>query len=116
MREFLADFQHAVSIWIRLVFKPEVVEDKQERNHRFLAEALELVQSAGCTVEQAHTLVDYVYGRTVGELNDEVGSTMVALAALCNEHGVDMGEAGIAYLEKVGLRLERYSLAQAQDA
>ena len=35
--------------------------------HRFLEEALELVQACGATASEAHQLVDYVYGRPVGE-------------------------------------------------
>ena len=43
------DFQASVSPWMQQCFGPEISADITERNHRFLEEALELVQSSGCT-------------------------------------------------------------------
>jgi hypothetical protein len=48
-------------------FGPEISADTRERNHRFLEESVELVQACGCTVSEAHQLVDYTYGRPVGD-------------------------------------------------
>jgi NTP pyrophosphatase (non-canonical NTP hydrolase) len=98
-------FQQAVKIWIGLVFPKEVVENEQERNHRFLEEALELVQACGCTAEAAHKLVDHVFGRPVGETPQEVGGVMITLAALCNVHKIDMDEAALDELDRVGLKI-----------
>lgn len=85
-----AQFQQSVRQWMKACFGPVISADKTERNHRFLEEALELVQSGGCTASEAHQLVDYVFGRPVGELGQEVGGTMVTLAALCLAQHVDM--------------------------
>jgi len=60
-------FQQRTRLWIEHCFGLEIANDKDERNHRFLEESLELVQSLGCTKEEALKIVDYVYGRPVGE-------------------------------------------------
>lgn len=55
-------FQERVGPWMLACFGEQISRDPVERNHRFLEEALELVQSLGCTASEAHQLVDYVYG------------------------------------------------------
>lgn len=87
-------FQSRVADWMARCFPPRVVVDRAERNHRFLEEALEFVQSTGCTANEAHQLVDYVFGRPVGEPGQEVGGVMVTLAAACGSFDLDIvGEA-----------------------
>ena len=83
-----SDFQSRVAPWLGVCFTPEIAVSPTERNHRFLEEALELVQSTGCTRSEAHQLVDYVFGRVVGEPRQEVGGVQVTLAALCSESTV----------------------------
>lgn len=83
-------FQAGVAAWMLECFGQQIARDKTERNHRFLEEALELVQACGCTDEEAHKLVDYVFGREVGERSQEVGGVMVTLAALCLAQDMDM--------------------------
>ena len=83
-------FQSRVLPWLLECFGAEIASDTVERNHRFLEEALELVQACGCPSDEAHKLVDYVYGREVGEKSQEVGGVMVTLAALCLAQGLDM--------------------------
>lgn len=58
-------------------FGATISRDKAERNHRFLEEALELVQACGCTESEAAQLVAYVYGRPAGDPPQEVGGVMV---------------------------------------
>lgn len=94
-------FQHRVQGWMMQCFSMEVCRDRQERNHRFLEEALELVQACGCTVSEAHQLVDYVYGRDQGEINQEVGGVMVTLAALCLANDIDMHIGGEVELLRI---------------
>lgn len=83
-------FQDRVQPWMIACFGTEIAGDTVERNHRFLEEALELVQACGCTQSEAHQLVDYVFGRPVGEKPQEVGGVMVTLAALCLAQSLDM--------------------------
>ena len=77
-------FQICVGLWIKACLGPLIAADVTERNHRFLEEALELVQSKGCTASEAHQLVDYVFNRPIGEPFQELGGVMVTLAALAN--------------------------------
>ena len=88
------DFQERVQPWMASCFGPEISANRVERNHRFLEEAIELIQSAGCTRSEAHQLVDYVFDRPAGEPEQEVGGVMVKQAALCLANRLDMHEAG----------------------
>ncbi len=90
MNDDQADFQTRVDIWAVQCFGHEIAHDKQVRNYRFLEEALELVQSCGCTKLEATQLVDYVYGRPAGETQQEVGGVMITLTTLCNAHDIDV--------------------------
>lgn len=96
-----APFQERVQPWLLECFGAEIAADRVERNHRFLEESLELVQSLGCTASEAHQLVDYVFGRTVGDPPQEVGGVMVTLAALCLASGLDMHDAGEVELARI---------------
>jgi hypothetical protein len=78
-----ASFQNRVNSWMHKCFDEHTCTDTMERNHRFLEESLELVQSLGCTPSEAHQLVDYVFARPVGQPGQEVGGVRVTLAALC---------------------------------
>lgn len=108
----MSGFQGRVSDWILECFGIVIAADKKERNHRFLEEAVELVQSAGCTQEDAHKLVDYVYGRPVGELEQEVGGVLVTLAALCAAHGARMQECGDVELRRCWSKIEQIRAKQ----
>ncbi len=94
-------FQQRVQPWLLECFGAEIAADRMERNHRFLEESLELVQSLGCTASEAHQLVDYVFGRPVGDPPQEVGGVMVTLAALCLASGLDMHDAGEVELVRI---------------
>ncbi|HBO2935102.1 TPA: hypothetical protein L4R50_000096 [Pseudomonas aeruginosa] len=94
-------FQRRVRPWLLECFGEDIAYDGMERNHRFLEEALELVQACGCTEAEALKLVSYVFGRPVGERSQEVGGVMVTLAALCLAHGLDMHGAGETELARI---------------
>lgn len=94
-------FQIRVAPWMLECFGADIASDEQERNHRFLEEALELVQACGASAGEAHELVDYVFGRAVGERVQEVGGVMVTLAALCLAHRIDMHQAGEIELDRI---------------
>jgi hypothetical protein len=108
-----SDFQSRVQPWMIACFGSEISADAMERNHRFLEEALELVQACGCTQGEAHQLVDYVYGRPVGEKAQEVGGVMVTLAALCLAQGLDMHAAGETELTRIWTKVEQIRAKQA---
>lgn len=94
-------FQSRVGDWVVQCFGEAISSDRVERCDRFTEESLELVQSCGYSADRAHALVDYVFNRDVGETHQEVGGTMVTLAALCKVFGVDMVEAGEAELARI---------------
>ncbi|WP_201772881.1 hypothetical protein [Pseudomonas sp. BRG-100] len=108
-----APFQSRVQPWMMACFGEAIAADRQERNHRFLEEALELVQANQCTASEAHQLVDYVYSRTVGEPSQEVGGVMVTLAALCLASGLDMHTAGETELARIWNKVEQIRAKQA---
>lgn len=68
--------------------------DLAERRDRFGEESLELQQALGQTREAAHQLVDYVFGRPVGEAGQEFGGAMTTLAGLASHAGHDMAVCG----------------------
>lgn len=106
-------FQTRVGVWLKACFGVEIAGDTVERNHRFLEEALELVQSAGCTQSEAHQLVDYVYVRDVGEIGQEIGGVMNTLAAFCLAHGHSMEACGDIELERCWNKIDKIRAKQA---
>ena len=101
MTRDVADFQRRVAAWCVTCVGETTAYDVVERNWRFLEEALELVQSLGGNADDAHKLVDYVFGRDVGEPHQEVGGTMVTLAALVAANGLSVVDAAFDELERV---------------
>lgn len=105
-------YQERVKPWLLACFGEEIATDKVERNHRFMEEALELVQSTGCTKSEVLQLVDYVFGREIGEVQQEVGGVMVTLAGLCGAHGISMHECGEVELTRVWTKVEKIRAKQ----
>jgi hypothetical protein len=77
-------YQARIAKWMQECFGPTIAADKEERNNRFLEEALELVQSLGMTRSVAHQLVEYTYGRPLGDPIQEIGGVQVTLFALAS--------------------------------
>lgn len=107
------EFQNKVADWLLKCFGEEISHDKIERNHRFLEESLELVQSIGCTKSEAHQLVEYVFNRPSGETFQEIGGVMVTLAALCYANKFDMNVEANKELERVYLKIDKIREKQA---
>ncbi|MCD9188267.1 MAG: hypothetical protein LUM44_17760 [Pyrinomonadaceae bacterium] len=106
-------FQNRVQPWLMICFGQMVASDVIERNHRFLEESLELVQSCGCTKDEAHQLVEYVFNRAVGEKSQEVGGVMVTLAALCLAQNLDMHESAETELKRIWTKVDQIRAKQA---
>ncbi|MGY4892336.1 UNVERIFIED_CONTAM: hypothetical protein EX528_18840 [Xanthomonas axonopodis] len=94
-------FQAGVSKWMGECFLPSLYSKMTERGDRLLEEVLELLQSHGYDQTRVATLVDYVYGRPVGEPAQEVGGVMVTLAGYCWVAGMDMHAEGARELERI---------------
>src|SRR5690349_5289327 len=97
----IKNFQKRIAKWVVKCFSVEISKNVPERNHRFLEEALELVQSLGCTKQEAQLLVDYVYSRPLGEPSQEVGGVSVTLAALCHCNNIDLHDAAYTELKRI---------------
>ncbi|WP_303638769.1 hypothetical protein [Stenotrophomonas tuberculopleuritidis] len=94
-------FQAGVAEWMGQCFQPSLYSDMTERGDRLLEEVLELLQARGYDSARVPTLVDYVFGRPVGEPAQEVGGVMVTLAGYCWVAGLDMHAAGDAELARI---------------
>jgi hypothetical protein len=103
----MMEYQDEVHKWMLACFGAAIAADAVERNHRFLEEALELVQAGGCSKGEALALVDYVFDRPVGKLTQEVGGVVVTLAALCTAHGVNTRDAAWSELDRVWENLDK---------
>lgn len=108
-----AEFQKRVLEWMMACFSMEICRDGTERNHRFLEEAIELVQSLGCTRSEAHQLVDYTFDRPAGEPQQELGGVMVTIAALCFPNDLDMNAAAEIELARVWNKIDTIRAKQA---
>ena len=57
----MSSFQRSVISWLINCFGMKIARDKIERNHRFIEEALELVQATGCTMTYVDMYIDNVF-------------------------------------------------------
>jgi len=96
----ITDFQGQVRRWVVQCFGTSAADSKQERGYRFLEEALELAQAGGVTEAEARAMVAHVYSRPVGELVQEVGGSVLTLAALCAAYCVNLEAAAVAELTR----------------
>jgi len=85
--------QDRVTAWVCSTFGEAVLANVSERALRLAEEALELTQACGLDAATLHRLVDYVFGRPVGEAGQEVAGCMVTLYAVASALGVDADAA-----------------------
>lgn len=107
-------FQQECVDWAMQTFDVAHVQNTYVRACRFGEEALELVQALGVTKEDALKLVDYVYGRPVGEPSQEVGGVMVTMAVLCFAADLKMDECAERELARCWKNIEKIRAKQAQ--
>ncbi|WNL48439.1 hypothetical protein RKE25_22175 (plasmid) [Dyella sp. BiH032] len=94
-------YQTRVAHWLAKCFRPSQYNNMVERGDRLLEEVLELLQAHGYDRHRVATLVEYVYGRPVGEPSQEMGGVMVTLAAFATVAGLDMDAAGETELARI---------------
>ena len=75
--------QLAVALWAIECFGEVEARDVPQRAIRLLEEAVELAQAAHIGEHIVHHLVQFVYGRPIGEVKQEVGGVSCTLLALC---------------------------------
>lgn len=103
----MRNFQAKVRGWMLACFGPEISNDHEERNHRFIEEALELAQACGANSDDCHRLVDYVFNRPKGEKHQEVGGVAVTLSALCSAHGIDLENASHEEVNRIWENIDK---------
>lgn len=84
--------QLIIEEWVRSIFGQRAIDNTEERCLRFGEEAFELIQATGhVSRDQLHQLVDYVYDRTPGEIEQELGGAAMTLFALATnlKHNID---------------------------
>ena len=86
---------------------PELMDDKQEDQHRFLEESLEFVQSLGMTQAEALGLVNYVFNRPVGNPLIEAGGVCTTLSILAKRYGIAINQAAEQELKRNYVIMDR---------
>ncbi|MGT9867595.1 hypothetical protein ACSYHF_18095 [Stenotrophomonas maltophilia group sp. P373] len=109
-------FQAGVAEWMGQCFLPSLYSNMTERGDRLLEEVLELLQANGYDSARVPTLVNYVFGRPVGEPAQEVGGVMVTLAGYCWVAGLDMHAAGDAELARINQPKVMANIRAKQEA
>lgn len=93
--------QRDVGVFVAKAFGVASVACVPQRGLRFLEEATETAQAAGVPREIALQLVDFVYGRPVGELGQELGGVGVTLLALAYAAGLSADDCEAAEFARV---------------
>lgn len=99
-------YQTRVNAWMQACFGQDITANGTERVFRFLEEAFELAQASGCTADDARELLEYTFGRPIGDPAQEVGGVMVTLAALCTAASIDLNAAAETELSRVWCKIE----------
>lgn len=100
-------FQNQVRKWVEAAFGIAVADNKTERIQRFFEEATELAQAVGMPKANALILVDYVYARPVGTINQEFGGTCTTLNALASAHRVNLEQVQYDELQSMWERIDK---------
>ncbi len=93
--------QADVIAWARRAFGDDQAVSIPQRGLRLLEEAIEAFQAAGGEGVQGHELIDYVFGRPVGELRQELGGIGVTVLCLAAAAGISADEAERMEVERV---------------
>src|ERR1700687_2889410 len=80
--------QELVLDWVTRAFGPDHANSKQQLVVRFLEEAIELYQACGADRGMAHKLIDYIFDRSPGYVNREVGQVGLTLLAVAEAIGI----------------------------
>ena len=85
----------ATAIWGKAAMDP------RECALRLLEEAIELVQACALDYDDLVRVGLHVFSRPVGEVDKEIGGTILTLAALAEVHSVDMTTRAVAELSRL---------------
>jgi len=76
--------------WLTNCFGVEHTNDKSERSFRFAEECVELCQAIGLSRDQMNSILDHVYSRPKGEVDQEAAGTLITLLSVCDLHSVSL--------------------------
>lgn len=93
--------QRLVVDWAKACFGAPQVNSLPQRGLRLCEEAIEAAQAAGCNKQMLHDLVDYVYGRPVGKLFQEIGGVAVCAFVLADAGGFYAEDAETAEISRI---------------
>lgn len=113
----MAIFQTDCEKWMQECFGDKIASDMTERAMRFLEEAMELAQAQGMTKDECGRVLEYVYNRPQGEINQEVGGVIVTLACFCAKAGIDLQKEALrefARIDTPEMRLKIFAKQQAK--
>lgn len=88
----------------------------KERAYRFFEEAGELFQAMNMTKEDAYKVVDYVYGRPVGELSQEIGGVMITLLCLASQQNLSVYQCLLTEFGRINKPETQAKIRQKQIA
>lgn len=108
-----SSFQERAYGWMVECFGDPAQLEPNERTHRFIEEAVELAQAAGCSAAEVRDVVDYVFSRPAGDVRLEAGGAITTLAMLCATRGVDMLQAGETELARIATMIDKIRAKRA---
>ncbi len=103
----MTDYQNKVKLWTNKCFGESVASNVIERNYRFLEEALELIQAGGMPKDVVTAMVNHVFDRPIGDINQEVGGAIVTLASFCNARDLSLEIAANEELNRIEANLDK---------
>jgi hypothetical protein len=101
MTEERSNRQRAAHLWCAETFGSGHATDIQIRAMRMLEEACELAQACGLPKEKAQRVVDYVFARPAGKIEQEIGGLGVTLLVLSYACAVDADNEERKELDRV---------------
>ena len=90
LRSLTGSMQYDYHIQMLHAFGVDKAYDALLRDMRFGEEAIELLQARGRSRAEAHRLVDYVYDRPVGIVEQEMGGVLTTLMAMASQQHIDL--------------------------
>lgn len=108
----LNEFQIDVRAWMAQCFGWAIASDVRERGDRLLEEVLELLQAHGYDKTRIPTLVEYVYGRPVGDPPQEMGGVLVTLSAYADATELNMATCGDMELRRIWTKIPEIQAKQ----
>lgn len=92
--------QQRIISWLGRTYGQQTLE-KEERSLRYAEESMELLQAAGVDRETLLKIVDHVYSRPKGEVDQEVTGSYITLVGMCHAHGIDLHRSVDRELDRV---------------